>query len=392
LSERLDVETLTGMAKRLIAAGKGKVELATPVQLQQWIDEGAVECGITKYSNHFLWTEWLHVVDAWQITDREGYRAAPRLGRRARLTEALRDQLWPVFAHVLAQLSKAGLRTEAQLYLELGEVMASRARAPYDHVVVDEAQDLSVPQLRLLAAFAGRDAEGLFFSGDIGQRIFQPPFSWKSLGVDIRGRSRTLKVNYRTSQEIRRRADDLMARTVADVDGNEEVRSGTTSVFSGPEPQILAFASAEKECEAVAAWITDTLASGITRSQIGVFVRSESQFPRAQAALERAGVLFTLIDGAPSSTADAVQVATMHLAKGLEFRAVAVMACDDDAIPDAERLSAVSDAGELEEMFETERQLLYVACTRARDRLIVSGVAPISEFLRDLSPAIKHCI
>lgn len=390
LSERLDVETLTGMAKRLIAAGRGKVELASPVQLRQWIDEGAVECGITKYSHHFLWTEWLHVVDAWQITDREGYRAAPRLGRRARLTEALRDQLWPVFARVLEQLSNAGLRTEAQLYLELGEVMVSRARAPYDHVVVDEAQDLSVPQLRLLAAFAGRDAEGLFFSGDIGQRIFQPPFSWKSLGVDIRGRSRTLKVNYRTSQEIRRRADDLLARTVADVDGNEEVRSGTTSLFSGPEPQILAFASAEKECEAVAAWITDTLASGITRSQIGVFVRAESQFPRAQAALERAGVLFTLIDGAPSSAADAVQVATMHLAKGLEFRAVAVMACDDDVIPDAERLSAVSDAGELEEMFETERQLLYVACTRARDRLIVSGVAPISEFLRDLSPEMKN--
>jgi hypothetical protein len=78
----------------------------------------------------------------------------------------------------------------------------------------------------------------LFFAGDLGQRIFQQPFSWQTLGVDVRGRSQTLKVNYRTSHQIRQAADRLLPRVVRDVDGLEEERFGTVSVFNGPGPNI----------------------------------------------------------------------------------------------------------------------------------------------------------
>lgn len=78
-----------------------------------------------------------------------------------------------------------------------------------------------------------------------------------------------------------------------------------------------------------------------------------------------------------------VAVSTMHLAKGLEFRAVAVMACDDEVIPLQERIETVGDDADLQEIYDTERHLLYVACTRARDELCVMGVAPPSEFLDD---------
>lgn len=74
----------------------------------------------------------------------------------------------------------------------------------------------------------------------------------------------------------------------------------------------------------------------------------------------------------------------MHLAKGLEFRAVAVMACDDEVIPSQTRIDAIYDEADLEEVYNTERHLLYVACTRARDHLFVSGIEPVSEFLDDL--------
>jgi superfamily I DNA/RNA helicase len=77
----------------------------------------------------------------------------------------------------------------------------------------------------------------------------------------------------------------------------------------------------------------------------------------------------------------------MLLAKGLEFRAVAVMACDDEVLPLKGRLEAVTDDSDLEEVYDTERQLLYVACTRARDHLLVTGVTPVSEFLEDLESA-----
>ena len=103
-----------------------------------------------------------------------------------------------------------------------------------------------------------------------------------------------------------------------------------------------------------------------------------------QAAVEAAGLGMAVLDEAVRTVRDLVPVGTMHLSKGLEFRAVAVMACDDEVLPLQSRIEAVTDQGDLEQVYDTERHLLYVACTRARDQLLVTGVAPASEFLKDL--------
>jgi hypothetical protein len=92
-----------------------------------------------------------------------------------------------------------------------------------------------------LVAVAPTDGNNLFFAGDLGQRIFQQPFSWLSLGVDVRGRSQVLKVNYRTSHQIREAADRLMPKSLRDVDGLEDRRMGTVSAFNGPEPTVRKF-------------------------------------------------------------------------------------------------------------------------------------------------------
>lgn len=118
---------------------------------------------------------------------------------------------------------------------------------------------------------------------------------------------------------------------------------------------------------------------------MSVFVRSPDEFPRARAAVEFAGLQVALLDEDVKTARDRVSVGTMHLSKGLEFRAVAVMACDDEVLPLQARIEAVTDEGDLEEVYDTERHLLYVACTRARDYLLVTGVNPASEFLQDLS-------
>ena len=116
----------------------------------------------------------------------------------------------------------------------------------FDFAVVDEAQDVSVAHVRFLAALGDGRPNALFFAGDLGQRIFQQPFSWKALGVDIRGRSRTLRVNYRTSHQIRTQADRLLGPVVIDVDGNSDERSDTVSVFNGPPPTIRSKAKTRK--------------------------------------------------------------------------------------------------------------------------------------------------
>jgi superfamily I DNA/RNA helicase len=118
--------------------------------------------------------------------------------------------------------------------------------------------------------------------------------------------------------------------------------------------------------------------------EIGVFVRSSGQLRRARTTVKAAGLTAVELSEKVEVTAGRVSIGTMHLAKGLEFRAVAVMACDDQVIPLQERIETVADEADLEDVYNTERHLLYVACTRARDHLLLTGVEPASEFLADL--------
>jgi superfamily I DNA/RNA helicase len=133
----------------------------------------------------------------------------------------------------------------------------------------------------------------------------------------------------------------------------------------------------------VSNWIGERAKAGVLPHEFGVFVRSAEQLDRARAAVKAAGFAFNILDEHVETTHGHVSISTMHLAKGLEFRAVVVMACDDEIIPLQERIESVGDDADLQEIYDTERQLLYVACTRARDHLLVSGVDPVSEFLDD---------
>jgi len=243
---------------------------------------------------------------------------------------------------------------------------------------LDKARDKN------FAALGANRPNALFFAGDLGQRIFQQPFSWKALGVDIRGRSRTLRVNYRTSHQIRTQADRLLGPEVSDVDGNTEERGDTVSVFNGPTPAIRVLTTQNEEIKTVSDWLSAHLKAGVAPHEFGVFVRSAAELDRARAAAQEAGISFKILDEHVETTSGYASIGTMHLAKGLEFRAVVVMACDDEVIPLQERIETVGDDADLQEVYDTERHLLYVACTRARDHLLVTSVAPASEFLDDL--------
>jgi len=384
LGERIEIYAIDALGRTLYERNVGPVQLATDVLIQRLIDEAAEQVGDHKFSPQFLYTEWDQVIDAWQLTSWEAYRDVTRLGRKTRLPESQRRQLWSIFEKVRSELAARNLLTTAELFSELAPAIAARSYPPFDFAVVDEAQDLSVSQLRFLAALGGDRPDALFFAGDLGQRIFQQPFSWKQLGVDVRGRSRTLRVNYRTSHQIRTQADRLLDPEVADVDGNRERRDETISVFNGPEPEVRRFDDEETEQAAVGTWLIEQMNDGIAPEEIGLFVRSAVGLERARAAVEQAEVPYQILDAQMKNHTGAVSVSTMHLAKGLEYRAVAVMACDDEVIPSQVRINTIGDTADLAEVYATERHLLYVACTRARDHLLVTGVEPASEFLDDL--------
>lgn len=384
LAERIDVLAMDAVGERLYKAAFGALHLASDANVDASLQAASDAHPDHGFGTAFLRAEWRDVVDAWQLRTWEGYRDVQRLGRRTRLPESRRKALWGVFADVLSAMDAKGMVTRAGMFARLATDIAQRTHPPYDFAVVDEAQDISVAQLRFLAALGASRGNALFFAGDLGQRIFRQPFSWKAQGVDIRGRSRTLHVNYRTSHQIRMQADRLLDPVVADVDGNEEERRGTVSVFNGPDPVVRTFPDAPAESDGAGAWLAEQARQGVPPQEIAVFVRSAAEVARGRQAVAAAGLTCQVLDDRVRIEPGKVALSTMHLAKGLEFRVVAVLACDDEVIPSQTRIAGTADEAELEEVYNTERHLLYVACTRGRDRLWVSGVEPVSEFVDDL--------
>ena len=376
LRERITVRPLDEAAVELYCQQLGEPDLVDDGEIRELIEE-AVSAGLGgDLSPQFLLEEWQELVDAWGVTDPESYATLPRIGRRTRLGPKQREAAWAVFDHVRTQMAERALVTRAMIYDRLTGWIKDGGAIPFEHVVVDEAQDLTVAQVRFLAVVGKGRNDALFLAGDIGQRIFRLPFSWAKLGLDIRGRSHSLRVNYRTSHQIRAMADRLLPPAITDLDGVEEGRRGTVSIFDGPVPEVKLLDDTEAEADFVSSWLRRCMTSGIPAKQIALLVRSSDQLDRARKSAENVVTAYADVE--------TPIVTVMHDAKGLEFRAVAVMACDEDVIPDPQRLASIGDVAEMESVYETERHLLYVACTRARDQLLVTGIAPGSEFLDDL--------
>lgn len=384
LAEQIQVSAINDTAVGLYTANFSKPTLVTGKELTPIIQEIVVRMTGLKFSIPFLVSEWEQVVDMWQLKSWDDYRDVKRLGRKTRLSEQQRAMLWSIFQEVNAYMEQNKLLTHAGIFDQLTSFFQTEKKSPIQHVVIDEAQDLTVYHLKFLVALGLNNPEALFFAGDLGQRIFQQAFSWKAIGVDIRGRSKTLTVNYRTSHQIRQHADKLLGADIQDVDGNVEERNKTVSLFNGPDPIIRTFSTETEEQIYVSEWIADQVKSGVANHEIAVFVRSNKELARSKKALEKAHLAYNVLDDIVDTSTDKAAISTMHYAKGLEFKAVVVMACDDEIIPSQDRISTVTDNADLEEVYNTERNLLYVACTRARDFLLVTSVQPGSEFLEDL--------
>ena len=311
LEERVTVATLGAVARELASERFPDVRIAPEDDMPARIPRAAEEAG-TAIDAGFLTDEWRLIVDAWDVRDAGAYRDLPRLGRKVRMAASRRDEAWEVFARVRAGLAADGLATEAEVMHRLG-ARTSRPR-PSPTSSWTRRRDISVPELHLVAAMAGARPNGLFFAGDIGQRIFRSAFPWKSAGVDVTGRSRSLKVNYRTSHQIRAKSDLLLPPRLLEADGGEDKRLGVTSVFHGPKPELRTFSSKDEEVEAAGRWLAARAHDGVPGGTMAVLVRSPAQVDRARQAVEASGVI-------------GVEARLMHDAKGSEFRAVAVLAC-----------------------------------------------------------------
>jgi UvrD-like helicase C-terminal domain/AAA domain len=383
IAKRIIVKSIASVGYDLYTEAFGQPDIASEALIRSLLSQAASGAEGSKFSPQFLFGEWTDIVDAWHLTSSDAYTQVSRLGRKTRVGGKQREALWAIFECVWSGLDERKSVTWPVIFGRLADQFGQNLKLPFDFAVIDEAQDIGIAEARFLRALGATRPNALFFAGDLGQRIFQQPFSWKSLGIDVRGRSHTLRINYRTSHQIRTQADRLLPNAITDVDGSAESRRGTISVFDGPSPSVQIFDDAFAEQKAVGGWIARLIREGCHPDEIGVIVRSEAQLKRARAAVTAAGVSAVELTDKIEAIDGHVAISTMHLAKGLEFRAVAVMACDDEVLPLQDRIETVADDSDLEEVYNTERHLLYVACTRARDHLLLTAVTPGSEFLAD---------
>lgn len=330
-----------------------------------------------------LMLEWEHVIQAQGIVFWEQYRSANRSGRGTPLTVKERKQVWQVFERIFEtfeeknEIDWPGLCRYARELIISGKVIS-----PFDAVVVDEAQDLGSQELMFLAVLAGKDPNGLMLVGDGGQRIYANKFSLKSLGIDVRGRSHILKLNYRTTEQIRRFADNIINGNSDDLDGTEDSRKGTRSLLTGVEPELVAFDKLSQQSEFIIDEINGLLEKGLSVNDIAIFARTSDRLISIETALKKANIPSHRLQKDLDISISAIHLGTMHRAKGLEFKVVFVIDISDDLMPLATAIKFV-DIQAQEDAMLREQQLLYVSITRARDQVFVSWVGKPSRFLRN---------
>lgn len=320
----------------------------------------------------FLSGEYRTVVLGQSVTTVEQYAAVSRPGRGTRLSRADRIAIWQVVERYRTVLGERGAATFTEIAAIAGAALAlDPSSAPADHVVVDEAQDLHAGHWRLLRSLVAVGPDDLFICEDSHQRIYGEKIALSQLGIAIRGRSRRLTLNYRTTRENLGFALGVLAgANVTDLEGVGEQTAGYRSAMRGPVPLLVAADSQRDEVSKVGRILTDWIAEpGIEPESLAVLVRDQTSRDRIATALAAAGLPAQVIKGSARPEAGKVQVLTMHRAKGLEFKRVILPGVSDgrvprkdaDNLPDAERRDAA----------DRERFLLYVAATRARDALVV---------------------
>lgn len=326
-------------------------------------------------SEAFFIAEYTSVILPNRITTKEDYLKVRRPGRGVALDRAKRAAVWDVVAACRAQTRVAGT-LDFQEATAIAAVHLERVAGSghlFDHVLVDEGQDLSPVHWQLLRALVGEHSDDLFVAEDSHQRIYGRRVVLGQYGIRIVGRSRRLTLNYRTTaQTLTYALQILQGGDYVDLEDDAETATSYRSARSGPPPRVIDSRSLTRQLDAVAdtiqGWVTNDDAA--PPETIAVLVRDRWARDRVAAALAERGVQIRSVDREAIKPGQPV-VMTMHRAKGTEFSKVLLYDISQDSIPAALKDQKYSDEAYADALLR-ERSLLYVAATRARDELAVT--------------------
>ena len=353
-----------------------------------WQNELSYAPGNSGLPQHFYRVEWENVVQSQNVTSVDEYLSAPRLGRGTRLTREMKRKVWPVFQEYRVQLNERGRKEYVDLLRDARQLIEHKGlRLPYRALIVDEAQDMSAEAFRLLRVLVPKGENDLFIVGDTHQRIYRHRVTLSKCGIDIRGRGRKLKINYRTTDEIRRFSVRLLeGRAFDDLDGGEDDQKGYMSLTHGTIPEVKVFTSAGNEVSYLKERISALTSEGTPPESICLVARTKKLVDIYAEHLRSSGSDIYEIrrDAAEQRDRPGIRVATMHRVKGLEFEHIIIAGANSGIIPLDHALRKADDAITERNSETAERALLYVALTRARRSALITAYGQASPYVSAL--------
>ena len=368
-----------GCARSIVYPGKTE-----SVYERAWRSAMIMKPSDFDFSDEFYRDEWEEVVLPLHCHSAKDYMFAPRTGRGIALSRIQRKAIWPIFEEMRMQLNLHDAMTvedASEVAVEL--IQKTYPQGLFRAVICDEIQDFRPDTLRLLRALTPDISKNdpfkegdLFLVGDAHQRIYAKPISFSSCGIEIRGRSRKLRVNYRTTDEIRRIAESVYhGKTVDNMEGGDDEKTGYASLRHGPEPIVHKAESAREECDWIISKIKNLLKSdrGYSESDICITVRTNEQLSMYEGLLNsRVKIRRLSRDSADDPELPGIRISTMHRIKGLEYKVVFVAGMNRGTFPLELKNEDERDKASLKQHARAEEALYYVACSRAADVLFLS--------------------
>lgn len=381
---KIEVINLDAWVKRFLAKQGYPIKFVFQDQHEQnliWEKALVLKPDEPELPDSFFHEEWKKVIQPQNVSSLEAYSKARRLGRGMQLNRAMRKAVWPVFENYRLGLNDAGLKETEDAYRDAVTLIDSKSiQLPYTAVIVDEAQDFGLNAFRLIRKIVQEDKNDVFIVGDAHQRIYGGKVILGQCGIKVTGRSKKLRINYRTTEQIRSWAVSLLSGIAFDdLDDGVDEQVGYRSLMTGPTPIIEKFNTAKDEAEYIIKSLKEL--TDQEQAKACIVVRRNIDIDRFIAALVDACISYYQIEQNThdSSSQSGVRIATMHRVKGLEFDYMYVASINEGVMP----LNVVDsdDPTIIREHEQKERSLLYVAITRAKRFCSITSFGKPSSFI-----------
>lgn len=340
-----------------------------------------LETEVTEFDEQFLYDEYIDVIVYFGNKDTKQYMLQPRIGRTKALSRKQRTEIWKLVEKYVALKQERKLVDRLELFNEMTNYLNENDIHPYTNVIADEFQDFSNPELKFLRALVKEGHNDLFLTGDPIQRIYTgKKMNFGAAGINVRGvRSRKLKINYRTTEPIRRTAISIIKGVdFDDLDGGIETTKGYVSlIHEGIVPEYKIVSDSNAETEQVIKWLKECNDSDIKPSEICIAAPSTNLLKELQSRLHNNGTEYRIIKGTlKQGCTNGVDLCTYHSLKGLEYRAIILIGVNERNLPSKPTASypfVGMDNIAQKEYISSKKSLLYVAITRARQLVYMVG-------------------